>query len=144
VLDEPLTGAPLSSPFLVLRTLKQRKLEEAVRSRSRRRPTKEEQLAERETEAEIRDNPTRAVPLTDSGFVQSLREWFATAGLPAGTQLWDIKSEDTARSWIIQAVAAAARDGMTFSIRPVTPKTFRGSSRAAPSTAEGHSHPDGP
>jgi len=129
VLDDPLTGAPLSSPFVVLRTLKQRKLEEAARSRSRRRgrPTKEEQLAERETEAEIRDNPPRAVPLTDPGFVQRLREWFATAGLPAGARLWDIKSEDTARSWISQAVAAAARDGVTFSIRPVTPKTFRDS-----------------
>lgn len=34
VLDDPLTGAPLSSPFVVLRILKQRKLEEAARSRS--------------------------------------------------------------------------------------------------------------
>lgn len=103
VLDEP-----LSSPFVVLRTLKQRKLEAAARSRRRGRPTREEQQAERETEAEIRDNPPRAVPLTDPGFVQQLREWFATAGLPAGPRLWDIKSEDTARSLISQA--AAARD----------------------------------
>lgn len=129
VLDDPLTGAPLSSPFVVLRTLKQRRLEAAARSRrrGRGRPTREEQQAERETEAEIRDNPPRAVPLTDPGFVQRLREWFATAGLPAGARLWDIKSEDTARSWISQAVAAAARDGVTFSIQPVTPKTFRDS-----------------
>jgi len=129
VLDDPLTGAPLSSPFVVLRTLKQRKLEAAARSRSRRRgrPTKEEQLAERETEAEIRDNPPRAVPLTDPGFVQRLREWFATVQPTAGARLWNIRSEDTARSWISQAVAAAARDGVTFSIRPVTPKTFRDS-----------------
>ena len=74
VLDDPLTGAPLTSPFVVLRTLKQRRLEEAARSRRRGRPTKEEQLAEREAEAEIRDNPLRAVPLTDPGFVQRLRE----------------------------------------------------------------------
>lgn len=131
VLDDPLTGALLNSPFVVLRTLKQRKLEEAVRSRSRSRrrgrPTKEEQQAERETEAEIRVNPPRAVPLTDPGFVQRLREWFATVQPAAGARLWDIKSEDTARSWISQAVAAAARDGVTFSIRPVTPKTFRDS-----------------
>ncbi|MBA8867214.1 integrase [Pantoea agglomerans] len=127
VLDDPLTGAPLSLPFVVLRTLKQRKLEEAARSRRRGRPTKEEQLAEWETEAEIRDNPPRAVPLTDPRFVQRLRVWFATAQLPAGSRLWDIRSEDTARSWISQAVAAAARDGVTFSIRPVTPKTFRDS-----------------
>ena len=116
--DDPLTGAPLSSPFVVLRTLKQRKLEEAARSRSCRcgRPTKEEQQAEHETEAEIRENPPRVVPLTDPGFVQRLREWFATTQPAAGARLWDIKSEDTARSWITQAVAAVARDGVTFSI----------------------------
>lgn len=129
VLDDPLTGAPLSSPFVVLRTLKQRGLEEAARNRSRRRgrPTKEEQQAEREVEKEIQGNPPRAVPLTDPGFVQRLREWFATVIPPAGARLWDIRSEDTARSWISQAVAAAERDGVTFSIRPVTPKTFRDS-----------------
>lgn len=129
VLDDPAAGTPLRSPFVVLRTLKQRRLEEAARSRSRRRgrPTREEQQAEREAETEIRDNPPRAVPLTDPGFVQRLREWFATAQPAAGARLWDIKSEDTARSWISQAVAAAARDGVTFSIRPVTPRTFRDS-----------------
>ena len=129
VLDDPLSGAPLTSPFVVLRTLKQRRLEEAARGRGRRRgrPTKEEQRAERDTEAQIRENPPRAVPLTDPGYVQRLREWFATVNPPAGVRLWDIKSEDTARSWISQAVAAAARDGVTFSIRPVTPKTFRDS-----------------
>lgn len=127
VLDDPLTGAPLNSPFVVLRTLKQRRLEEAARSRRRGRPTKEEQQAERETEAEIRENPPRALPLTDPGFVQRLREWFATVQPAPATRLWDIKSEDTARSWIAHAVTAAARDGVTFSIRPVTPKTFRDS-----------------
>jgi len=96
VLDDPLTGAPLSSPFVVLRTLKQRGLEEAARNRSRRRgrPTKEEQQAEREAEKEIQENPPRAVPLTDPGFVQRLREWFATVSPPAGARLGDIKSEE--------------------------------------------------
>lgn len=37
VLDDPLTGAPLSSPFVVLRTLKHRRLEEAAPSRLRAR-----------------------------------------------------------------------------------------------------------
>ncbi|WP_241199861.1 tyrosine-type recombinase/integrase [Erwinia billingiae] len=41
-------------------------------------------------------------------------------------RLWDIKSKDTARSWIAHAVAAA-RDGVKFSVHPVTPKTFRDS-----------------
>ncbi|WP_428979277.1 tyrosine-type recombinase/integrase [Erwinia pyri] len=129
MLDDPVTGAPLASPFVVLRTLKQRRLEEAAGSRGRRRgrPTKEEQQAERDTQAQIRDNPPRAVPLTDGGYVQRLREWFATAQPAGGARLWDIKSEDTARSWISQSVAAAVRDGVTLSVRPVTPKTFRDS-----------------
>ncbi|WP_275269384.1 hypothetical protein [Pantoea ananatis] len=46
VLDDPLSGAPLSSPFVVLRTLKQRKLEAAARSRRHGRPIREEQQAE--------------------------------------------------------------------------------------------------
>ena len=37
VLDYPLSAAPLVSPFVVLRTLKQRRLEESVSSLSRRR-----------------------------------------------------------------------------------------------------------
>ncbi|MEN4546192.1 hypothetical protein [Pantoea agglomerans] len=76
LLVDPLTGAPLSSPFVVLRTLKQRKPEAVARRRGR--PTRKEQQAERETEAEIRDNPPRAVPLTNPAFVQRLREWFST------------------------------------------------------------------
>lgn len=86
VLDDPLSAAPLVSPFVVLRTLKQRRLGEIAASRSRRRgrPTKEEQQAEQQAQAEIRDNPPRAVPLTDPAFVQRLREWFTTAQpLPA-------------------------------------------------------------
>jgi len=89
----------------------------------------------------------RALPLTDPGFVQRLREWFATVQPAPATRLWDIKSEDTARSWIAHAVTAAARDGVTFSIRPVTPKTFRDSFAMhpvqAPGAAESHSDPDG-
>ena len=56
VLDDPLSGEPFVSPFVVLRTLKQRRLEGSAGSRSRRRgrPTKEEQ------QAEIRDNPPPA------------------------------------------------------------------------------------
>jgi len=75
VLEDPLSAAPLVSPFVVLRTLKQRWLEESVGSRSRRRgrPTKEEQQAQQEAQADIRDNPPRAVPLTDPAFVQRLR-----------------------------------------------------------------------
>lgn len=62
--------------------------------------------------------------LIDPEFVQRLREWFATVNPPAGARLWGIKSEDTARSWILQTVSAAQCDGVTFSVRPVTSRTF--------------------
>lgn len=88
VLDDPLSGAPLSSPFVVLRTLKQRRLEEAARSRSRRRdrPAKEQQQAERDAGADIRDSPPRAVPLTDPGFVQRLRGMVCDGAAGHGTK----------------------------------------------------------
>ena len=57
-LDGP-DGRPLLSPFVVLHTLKQRSILSATRRRGR--PTREEQSALREAEA----NPPRALPLTD-------------------------------------------------------------------------------
>ncbi len=88
--------APLVSLYVVLRTLKQRRLEESAASRSRRRghPTKEEQQAEQE--AEVRDNPPRAVPLTDPAFVQRLREWFATPPSANGYGISGAKTQPAA------------------------------------------------
>lgn len=117
VLDDPATGRSLSSPFVVLRTLKQRSQAD---TRRRGRPTREE-------EDELRNNPPRAVPLTDPAFVQRLREYVATVRLKKTDRLWDVSSPDTVRSWLSRAVQDAARDGVTFSVRPVTPKTFRDS-----------------
>lgn len=117
VLDDPATGRSLSSPFVVLRTLKQRSQAD---TRRRGRPT-------REQEDELRNNPPRAVPLTDPAFVQRLREYVATVRLKKTDRLWDVSSPDTVRSWLSRAVQDAARDGVTFSVRPVTPKTFRDS-----------------
>lgn len=77
------------------------------------------------------------MPLTDPGFVQRLREWFATVQPAAGARLWDIKSEDTARSWISQAVMAAARDAQDVT------GFVCDASRAAPSAAEGDPDADG-
>ncbi|MCW0346205.1 hypothetical protein NB703_004298 [Pantoea ananatis] len=74
MLDDPITGTPLTSPFVVLRTLKQRRLEESAGSRSRRRGCPTEQQAEQEAQADIRYNPPWAVPLTDPASVQRLRE----------------------------------------------------------------------
>lgn len=86
-LDDPLTGAPLASPFVVLRTLKQRRLEEAAKSRNRRRgrPTKEEQQPERDAEKEFQENPPRAVQLTDPG-VRAAPEGVVCDGAAAGGQ----------------------------------------------------------
>ena len=123
VLDDPLTGAPLSSPFVVLRTLKQRRGEDRRRQRGRGRPTREEQDADRAAQL----NPPRAVPLTDPAYVRRVREYLATARPRRTDRIWDVRSEDTVRTWISQAVSDAARDGVTFSIRPITPKTFRDS-----------------
>lgn len=66
------------------------------------------------------------MPLTDPAYERRVREYLATARPRRTDRLWDV-SEDTVRTWISQAVSEAARDGVTFSIRPITPKTFRDS-----------------
>lgn len=119
-LDGP-DGRPLLSPFVVLHTLKQRSILSATRRRGR--PTREEQAALREAEA----NPPRALPLTDPAYVQRLREYLATVQPKKGERLWDVSSPDTVRTWIRQAVTAAQRGGATFTVRPITTKTFRDS-----------------
>lgn len=121
VLDCPETGKALSSPFVVLHTLKQRR--DLSRARPRGRPTKEEQAAMREALA----NPPRAVPLTDPGYVQRMREYLATMSIKKGERIWKINSGDTVRSWICGAVEAAERDGVTFTVKPITTRTFRDS-----------------
>lgn len=91
-------------PFVVLRTLKQR-------TRGKGRPRKDETLK-------------RAVPLSDTAYLQRLREYLATFRPARHAPLWGI-TDDTARNWLSAAVALAKRDGVTFSVRPVTPKTLR-------------------
>lgn len=98
-------------PFLRLRTLKQRA------PRSRGRPTKEEQL----------EVPFRAVPLPDADYVRRLQEYVATFRLMTrrATPMWDVASQETPRNWIRGAVERAFSDGVTFSVSPITPHTFR-------------------
>lgn len=114
---DDVNGQPLASPFVVLHTLKQRKRGEMKR---RGRPSREE-------EAERQNNPPRAVPLTDPGYVQRVREYVATFRLLKSDRLWDVSSEDTVHTWITKAVESAGRAGVNLSIRPVTPKVFRDS-----------------
>lgn len=98
-------------PFVRVRTLKQRA------PRSRGRPTREEQMAP----------PFRAIPLPDAGYIHRLQEFFATFRLMTrrATPIWDVASQETPRNWLKAAVKRAENDGVSFSVYPITPKTFR-------------------
>jgi integrase len=105
-------------PFVQLATLKQRE-EKAARSAGR-------------TPAGA--TPHRLVPLSDNLYVSQLEMMVATLKIPLErrnkrtgrtekARLWEI-TDRTVRTWISEAVDAAAADGVTFSV-PVTPHTFR-------------------
>ncbi|KAA5922131.1 site-specific integrase [Pantoea sp. Bo_2] len=98
-------------PFVRLRTLKQRA------PRSRGRPTREER----------QEVPFRALPLPDVDYVRRMQAFFATFRLLTrrATPMWDVASQETPRNWIRAAVRRAEQDGVIFSVRPVTPHTFR-------------------
>lgn len=98
-------GENLERPFVVLETLKQR-------SRARGRPKKGEALK-------------RIVPLLDADYVNRLREYLETFRQSKYAPVWDVASDETPRNWIRAAVRRAARDGVTFSLANITPKTFR-------------------
>ncbi|WP_158785391.1 site-specific integrase [Pantoea sp. BAV 3049] len=105
-------------PFVQLATLKQR-TEKAARTSGR---------------TPAGTVPHRLVPLSDPQYVQQLQMMVATLKIPIErknkrtgrtekARLWDI-TDRTVRTWLGEAVAAAAADGVTFSV-PVTPHTFR-------------------
>lgn len=95
------------SPFLVLRTLKQRE-------RGKGRPRKDERLH-------------RIIPLSDPQYVRRVHDYLATFKPPKYERLWPMKSDNTVRNWVNAAVEAARRDGVTFTVNPISPKTFRDS-----------------
>ena len=88
-------------PFVQLATLKQR-TEKAARTAGR-------MPAGQQTH--------RLVPLSDSWYVNR------RTGRTEKARIWEV-TDRTVRTWIGEAVAAAAADGVTFSV-PVTPHTFR-------------------
>lgn len=90
-------------PFVQLATLKQR-TEKAARTAGR-------MPAGQQTH--------RLVPLSDSWYVSQLQTMVATLKIPM-----ERRNKRTGRTWIGEAVAAAAADGVTFSV-PITPHTFR-------------------
>ncbi len=78
--------------------------------------------------------PHRLVPLSDPQYVAQLEMMTATLKIPLErrnpdtgktekVRLWTI-ADRTVRTWLNEAVDAAAVDGVTFSV-PVTPHTFR-------------------
>lgn len=105
-------------PFVQLATLKQR-AEKAARTAGR---------------MPSGSQPHRLVPLSDNQYVSELQMMVATLKIPLErrnrrtgrtekARLWEI-TDRTVRTWIGEAVEAAAADGVTFSV-PVTPHTFR-------------------
>ncbi|MDJ0033739.1 MULTISPECIES: site-specific integrase [Pantoea] len=78
--------------------------------------------------------PHRLVPLSDPQYIAQLEMMVATLRIPVErrnpdtgrtekVRLWTV-TDRTVRTWINEAVGAAADDGVTFSV-PVTPHTFR-------------------
>ena len=105
-------------PFVQLATLKQR-AEKAARTAGR---------------APVGSQTHRLVPLSDANYVGQLEMMVATLKIPLErrnkrsgrlekARIWEI-TDRTVRTWLSEAVEAAAADGVTFSV-PVTPHTFR-------------------
>ena len=105
-------------PFVKLATLKQRS-EKAARTAGR---------------APAGSQVHRLVPLSDPLYVSQLEMMVATLKIPLErknkktgkmekARIWNI-TDRTVRTWLSEAVEAAAADGVTFSV-PVTPHTFR-------------------
>lgn len=105
-------------PFVQLATLKQR-TEKAARTSGR---------------APAGSQVHRLVPLSDNQYVSQLEMMVATLKIPLErrnkrtgkiekARIWEI-TDRTVRTWLSEAVEAAAADGVTFSV-PVTPHTLR-------------------
>ena len=105
-------------PFVKLATLKQR-TEKAARTAGR---------------SPAGTQFHRLVPLSDPHYVSQLEMMVATLKIPMErknkntgrmekARIWNI-TDRTVRTWLSEAVEAAAADGVTFSV-PITPHTFR-------------------
>lgn len=95
------------TPFVVLRTLKQRD------TRSKTGQTK------------VKARPKRVVALFDPQYVQLMKSYFATMRLKNQSQIWPVRSDNTVRNWLRAAVEQAENHGITYVVNPVTCKTFR-------------------
>lgn len=95
------------TPFVVLRTLKQR----------------ETQSKAGQTKAKVR--PKRIVALFEPQYVQMMKSYFVTMRLKNQSQIWPVQSDNTVRNWLRNAVERAECQGVSYVVNPVTCKTFR-------------------
>lgn len=95
------------TPFVVLRTLKQRRPLNATG---------------KNTGTVIQK---RAVPLFDAEYVRLMKSYFATMRYKNQSQIWPIRSDNTVRNWLREAAQLAAAEGLSFVVDPVTCHTFR-------------------
>lgn len=128
-------------PFVQLATLKQR-TEKAARTAGR---------------APAGSQVHRLVPLSDHHYVSQLQMMVATLKIPLErrnkrtgrmekARIWEI-TDRTVRTWLSEAVEAAAADGVTFSVPvtpPYVPSLLRDAYAVRRHTSEGFAEPDGP
>lgn len=95
------------TPFVVLKTLKQRNQAALVGSEKRSNMTK------------------RAVPLFDTSYVQLMKSYFVTMRHKNQDIIWPIQSDNTVRNWLRQAMTQATLNGTTYVVDPITCHTFR-------------------
>lgn len=95
------------TPFVVLRTLKQREMQ------SKKGLTK------------VKARPKRVVALFDQLYVQLMKSYFATMRLKNQDKIWPVRSDNTVRNWLRSAVERAENHGISYLVDPVTCKTFR-------------------
>ncbi|ELY3857954.1 MULTISPECIES: tyrosine-type recombinase/integrase [Providencia] len=95
------------TPFVVLRTLKQRERQTSV------------------GQTKVKSRPKRIVALFDPQYVQLMKSYFATMRLKNQSQIWPIQSDNTVRNWLRSAVEQAEVNGASYVVNPITCKTFR-------------------
>lgn len=95
------------TPFVVLRTLKQRETQGKT------------------GQAKVKARPKRVVALFDPQYVQLMKSYFATMRLKNQSRIWPVQSDNTVRNWLRSAVERAENEGISYVVNPVTCKTFR-------------------
>ncbi|MGF7483534.1 tyrosine-type recombinase/integrase [Providencia sp. SP181] len=96
-----------ATPFVVLRTLKQREKPNEV------------------GQVKPKSRSKRVVALFDPHYVQLMKSYFVTMRYKNQSQIWPIQSDNTVRNWLRAAVEQANAKGIDYLVDPITCKTFR-------------------